>query len=66
MFNQYLPDSLYEKLPMAYLIVAASLVVLPLSGLRWVTIVSLVLAAFLTLHRRSVYRSQKGRPAARG
>lgn len=65
MFNQYLPDALYEKLPMAYLIAAAFLVISPLNSLRWVAIVSLVLAACLTVHRRSVYRRQRVRSALR-
>lgn len=63
MFNRYLPDSLYERLPMTYLVSAAFLIVSPLSNLRWIAVVSLVLAAVVTHQRRRIYRSRLNLPS---
>lgn len=59
MFNFHLPEALYEHLPKLYLIVAGFLILTDLSPLKWVAVVSLVLAALLTHQRRRAYRARR-------
>ncbi len=56
MFNRYLPDTLYERLPHLYLIAAGVLALVPLAPLKWVAISALILATALTRRQRRVYR----------
>lgn len=60
MFNVHLPKPLYEALPWIYLGVAGGLMLVPLSGLKWLGIVPLALAAGVTVSRRRAYRRSRG------
>ena len=57
MFKIHHPASIYERLPLIYLLTAIALAIVPLSPVKWVAVVSLVLAAWVTRERRRTYRS---------
>lgn len=65
MFSIHLPRSLYEHLPLAYLIVALVLAFSGLSAIRWLAVAALVLAAALTRYRRRAYREAMRKAAMR-
>jgi len=56
MFNIYLPRSIYERLPVIYLVLALVLVLLPLAPIKWVSIAALLLALAVTNKRRQASR----------
>ena len=71
MFEVFLPDAVYENLPRIQVAAALAAAVAPLSPVRWVAVVALVLAAGLTWWRRRRFRRSDpprlgpARPAAR-
>ena len=56
MFDHYLPEGLYENLPAIHVTAAALVALAPLSPVRWVAVVALLLAATLTVRRRQRFR----------
>ena len=52
----YLPEAVYERLPLIYLVLAALLAVLPLGAHKWALIAALVLAMVVIRRRRRKYR----------
>jgi Flp pilus assembly protein TadB len=66
MFDRHLPAGLYENLPRIHLATAVLVAALPLSPVRWVAVVALALAGWLTVQRRRRHRSRRpGRQAGR-
>ena len=55
MFNLYVPDRIYERLPRIYLLLAVVLVVAPLSQIKWTAVAALLLAMMVTWHQRQTY-----------
>lgn len=66
MFNLYIPDAIYERLPLLYLLLALAVGLLPspLAFAKWLTIGCLVLAATVTRSRRQKSRRRR-RPVER-
>ena len=58
MFNIYLPEPIYKRLPLIYLAVAAVLVVMPLAPFKWIPVAALLLATVLTHSLRYENRRQ--------
>lgn len=58
MFNTYLSDPIYERLPWIYLVLVAILVALPIAPVKWVAIAALLMATALTLLLRWTHRRQ--------
>ncbi len=65
MFRFHVPSPIYEHLPKLYLMLAVFLSMVELSPIKWVTVMALVLAAWLTGHRRRAYRASQQREAIR-
>ena len=60
----YLPRSIYERLPFIYFVLAATLALTPFSGIKWVVIVGLLLAAITIKRQRTAYRKDRETQAA--
>ena len=56
MFNVYVPDPIYERLPKIYLLTALVLVATPLAQIKWMAVAALVIATMVTRHQRQIYR----------
>ena len=56
MFNIYIPEVIYERLPKIYLILAAALIFAPFAPVKWLAIAGLISATAMIRRWRRVYR----------
>ena len=59
MFNVYVPDFIYERLPKIYLLLALVLAVAPLWPAKWVAVAALLAVTVITRSRRQRYRERQ-------
>ncbi len=52
----YLPDSIYERLPVLYIFLALLLIVTSLGPIKWLLIAALVVATMVVRRQRQAYR----------